>query len=109
IQAFLTVTEEEALKNAKAVDEGQATGKSLAGIPVSIKDNIVTKGTRTTCASKMLEKFTDLLYDATIVEKLNEAGAVYVGKVNLDEFAMCSNTEISAFQKSKYPLNTDHV
>lgn len=109
IQAFLTVTEEEALKNAKAVDEGQAAGKSLAGIPASIKDNIVTKGTRTTCASKMLENFTDPLYDATIVEKLNEAGAISVGKVNLDEFAMGSTTETSAFQKTKNPWNTDHV
>src|SRR5699024_3673413 len=101
--------EEEALKNAKAVDEGQATGKSLAGIPASIKDNIVTKGTRTTCASKMLENFTDPLYDATIVEKLNEAGAVSVGKVNLDEFAMGATAEASAFQKTNNAWNIDQV
>src|SRR5699024_6991020 len=63
----------------------------------------------TTCASKMIEKFTDPLYDATIVEKLNEAGAVSVRKVNLDEFAMGSTTETSAFQKTKNPWNTDHV
>lgn len=109
VQAFLTVTEEAAKKKAKALDEEQAAGKGLAGVPASIKDNIVTKGIRTTCASSMLDNFTDPLYNATLVEKLNEAGAVSVGKVNLDEFAMGSTTETSAFQKTKNPWNTDYV
>ena len=109
VQAFLTVTEDAALKQADAIDAEQGTDKPLSAIPAGIKDNIVTKGVRTTCASKMLDNFTDPLYNATLVEKLNEAGAISLGKVNLDEFAMGSTTETSAFKQTRNPWNTNHV
>jgi aspartyl-tRNA(Asn)/glutamyl-tRNA(Gln) amidotransferase subunit A len=109
VKAFLTVTEEEAKQKAQKIDDAQNFDKKLAAIPAAIKDNILTKGIRTTAASKMLENFTDPLYDATVVEKLADADAVSVGKVNLDEFAMGSTTETSAFQKTANPWNLDHV
>lgn len=109
IQAFLTVNEEAALERAKQLDEAADYSKPLAAIPHAMKDNIVTKGIRTTCASNMLKNFNDPLYDATVVEKVNAADAIMVGKVNLDEFAMGSTTETSAFQKTKNPWNVDHV
>lgn len=109
VQAFLTVNEEKAQEKAKALDESQDFSKPLTAIPHAMKDNIVTKGVRTTCASNMLKNFNDPLYDATVVEKVDEADAIMVGKVNLDEFAMGSTTETSAFQKTKNPWNLDHV
>lgn len=109
VQAFLEITDDAALKQAEKLDNGQAFNMKLSAIPGSIKDNIVTKGVRTTAASKMLENFTDPLYDATVVNKLNEAAAISVGKVNLDEFAMGSTTETSAFKKTKNPWNLDYV
>lgn len=111
VDAFLTLTEEFALDQAKEVDEKIAKGESLsplAGIPMAVKDNLCTDGIRTTCASKMLENFVPP-YDATTVKRLFNAGAVMVGKTNLDEFAMGSSTENSAFKKTKNPWDLERV
>lgn len=109
VQAFLTLNKEEALKRAEQLDEEPKDNRGpLFGLPIGIKDNIVTKGIKTTAASRMLEDFIPV-YDATVMEKLNAAGMVSVGKLNLDEFAMGSTTESSAFQKTKNPWNLDHV
>ncbi|MCJ7840984.1 Asp-tRNA(Asn)/Glu-tRNA(Gln) amidotransferase subunit GatA [Lederbergia sp. NSJ-179] len=107
VKAFLTLDEENARKKAKELD-GQTGESTLYGIPTGIKDNIVTKNLRTTCASKMLENF-DPIYDATVMEKLNQAKAMTIGKVNLDEFAMGATTETSAFQVTRNPWNLDFV
>lgn len=109
VKAFLTLDEETAKKKAEQLDENKNYDSKLAAIPSSIKDNIVTKGVRTTCASNMLANFNDPLYDATLVEKLDDAGSIMIGKVNLDEFAMGSSTETSAFQKTANPWNTEYV
>lgn len=109
IHAFITLDEENALQRAKALDEEGVSERALFAIPGALKDNIMTKGVKTTCASKMLENFDEPLYDATVVTKLNEAGAVSLGKTNLDEFAMGSTTETSAFHQTKNPWNTEHV
>ncbi|MBX4172136.1 Asp-tRNA(Asn)/Glu-tRNA(Gln) amidotransferase subunit GatA [Weissella viridescens] len=107
--AFLTVMKEEALAAAKAQDEaGIDADNILAGIPYGIKDNIVTNGVKTTAASRMLENFVPI-YDATVVEKLQDAGAIGVGKLNMDEFAMGSTTETSYFKKTKNAWNTAKV
>ncbi len=101
IAAFLALNEEAALKQAKELDQnGIDPANVLAGIPIAIKDNIVTKGLRTTAASKMLENF-DPIYDATVMEKLAAAQMINVGKVNMDEFAMGGSTESSAFKVTK--------
>lgn len=108
---YITVLEEEALARAKEVQEGIRTGKytsPLAGVPVAIKDNICTKGIRTTCASKILENFIPP-YHATVMEKLDAAGMVVLGKTNMDEFAMGSTTETSYFGATKNPRNTLRV
>ena len=112
INSFVTVTnKEEALKKAeevqKLIDEGKLTGP-LAGVPVAIKDNMCTKGMLTTCSSKILGNFVPT-YTATAVENLEIAGAVIIGKTNMDEFAMGSTTETSAFGATKNPWNTEHV
>ena len=109
VKAFLLTNKEKALEKAKKIDEAQSYDKKLSAIPGAIKDNIVTDGMRTTAASKMLENFNDPLYDATVVKKLDEADSIIVGKVNLDEFAMGSTNETSAFQKTYNPWNVDHV
>lgn len=109
VKSFLLTNKEKALEKAKKIDEAQTYDKKLSAIPGAIKDNIVTEGVRTTAASKILENFNDPLYDATVVKKLDEADSVIVGKVNLDEFAMGSTTETSAFQKTSNPWNVDHV
>ena len=110
VHALITITDELALKQARKADELIATGDNnpLTGIPVLIKDIICTKGIRTTCASKMLENFVPP-YDATVIEKLNECGAVIVGKSNMDEFAMGSSTENSAFFPTYNPWDLSCV
>lgn len=110
VKAFMTVTEEQALKKAQEADAAIATGKAcpLTGIPVAVKDNMCTRGIKTTCSSKMLENFIPP-YNAAVVEKLNDAGAVILGKCNMDEFAMGSSTENSAFFTSRNPWDLDRV
>ncbi len=111
VKAFLTVTEEVALKMAEEADKRFAKGDTvtpLTGIPVAIKDNMCTKGIRTTCASKILHNFVPP-YDATVVAKLKEAGAVFVGKTNMDEFAMGSSNEFSGFYPTRNPWDLERV
>ena len=111
VQAYLTITREEALAQAKAVDERIAAGEEIAfleGIPGAIKDNLCTKGVKTTCASKILQNFVPP-YDATVVQKLNDQHPVVLGKTNLDEFAMGGSTENSAYHPTHNPWNTDCV
>ncbi|MDD6597093.1 Asp-tRNA(Asn)/Glu-tRNA(Gln) amidotransferase subunit GatA [Anaerovibrio sp.] len=111
VQAYLTVTRDEAIAQAKAVDEKIARGEEIAfleGIPGAIKDNICTKGVKTTCASRILQKFVPP-YDATVVQKLAVQNPVVLGKTNLDEFAMGGSTENSAFHPTHNPWNTDCV
>ena len=110
VNAFITLLTDDASKKAKEIEEKINNGEiksDLAGIPIGIKDNICTKGVRTTCASKMLENFISP-YNATIAQKLDDAGLINLGKMNMDEFAMGSSTENSAFAKTKNPwdLNT---
>ncbi|MGB4503649.1 MAG: Asp-tRNA(Asn)/Glu-tRNA(Gln) amidotransferase subunit GatA [Syntrophaceticus sp.] len=109
--AYLTVTEDNALVAAKAVDQRRRNGEKLpplAGVPLGLKDNICTRGIRTTCASRMLENFIPP-YSATVVEKLSECGAVITGKLNMDEFAMGSTTEFSAFFPTYNPWDLERV
>ncbi|RRN67672.1 Asp-tRNA(Asn)/Glu-tRNA(Gln) amidotransferase subunit GatA [Peribacillus simplex] len=111
VKAFLTLDEENARKQAKRLDEQLLKGENkgaLFGMPIGVKDNIVTKNLRTTCASKILENF-DPIYDATAVQKLQQAETVTIGKLNMDEFAMGSSNENSAFQATRNPWNTDYV
>ena len=110
LHALVTITKESALKQAQKADELIATGNihPLTGIPMVIKDNMCTKGIRTTCSSKMLENFVPP-YNATVIEKLNDCGAVVIGKSNMDEFAMGSSTEHSAFFPTHNPWDLSRV
>ncbi len=111
INSYITVTAERALEDAKRADERLAAGTDLTpltGVPISVKDIFCTEGVRTTCASKMLEDFVPP-YDATVIKKLRAAGAVILGKTNMDEFAMGSSTENSAFGPTLNPRAKDRV
>ena len=111
VNAYVTLNKEQALETAKAVDEKRANGEELsplAGIPMGIKDNISTKGLRTTCASKMLENYVPP-FNATVMNKLNDAGAVITGKLNMDEYAMGSSTENSFFGATKNPFDLERI
>ncbi len=111
VQAFLTLDEEGARQTAKSLDEKLHTDAAkglLFGMPIGIKDNLVTKGLRTTCASKILENFNPI-YDATVVQKLQQAETVTIGKLNMDEFAMGSSNENSRFHQTHNPWNLDTV
>lgn len=109
IQAFLTVTGPEAIAAAEQLDNLPDDKRgSLFGMPIGIKDNIITKGIKTTCASKMLENFVPV-YEGTATERVKDSGMVVVGKLNLDEFAMGSTTEHSAFQITRNPWDLDRV
>ncbi len=110
VGAFITVTPEAALKQAEEADRRIASGQilPLTGIPLAIKDLISTKGVRTTCASRILEHYVPP-YDATVITRLRDLGAVMVGKANLDEFAMGSSTENSALQVTRNPWNPEYV
>lgn len=110
INAFITITEDSAIEQAKAADQQlqQKTASTLTGIPLAHKDIFCTKGVRTSCASKMLDKFI-APYNATVVEKINDAGMVTLGKTNMDEFAMGSSNETSFYGEVKNPWDTKRV
>jgi aspartyl-tRNA(Asn)/glutamyl-tRNA(Gln) amidotransferase subunit A len=111
VNAFLTLDEENARSKAKEMDAKLGTDGEkglLFGMPIGIKDNIVTKGLRTTCSSKILENFNPI-YDATVINKLHNADTITIGKLNMDEFAMGSSTENSGFQKTRNPWNLETV
>ena len=111
VNSFVTVEKEKALKRAEEVQKGIADGiytGPLAGVPVAVKDNMCTEGTLTTCSSKILSNFVPT-YSSEAVLNLLDAGAVIVGKTNMDEFAMGSTTETSYYGATKNPWNTEHV
>ncbi len=107
LNCFITLNKEEAMKEALRL-ENEEVGGILWGIPIALKDNIVTKDLRTTCASKMLENFIPI-YDATVVQKIKDEGLLIVGKVNMDEFAMGSTSETSYFKAPKNPWNEEYI
>jgi aspartyl-tRNA(Asn)/glutamyl-tRNA(Gln) amidotransferase subunit A len=111
VAAYLTLTEEEAYQQARQADDRIARGEGvteLTGIPLALKDILCTKSIRTTCASKILSNFSPP-YDATVVAKLRESGAVFLGKANMDEFAMGSSTENSGFNITRNPWDLNRI
>ncbi len=111
IRAYLLLTEEEAYRQADQVDRKIAKGEEigdLAGVPLGLKDILCTKGVRTTCGSKILQNYVPF-YDGTVVRKLREREGVFLGKLNMDEFAMGSSTENSGFQITRNPWNLDRI
>ena len=111
VKAFVNTTLDTAIQKAEEVDRKIASGEklsSLAGIPIGIKDNICTKGVKTTCSSRMLENFVSP-YDATVMEKINDEDLVMLGKLNMDEFAMGASTEYSYFKKTSNPWDLKKV
>ena len=111
VHAFLEVTADRARADADRIDEARLAGEDLpplAGIPLGIKDNLCTRGVRTTCSSRMLEHFVPP-YESTVTDRLWASGAVLLGKTNLDEFAMGGSTETSAFGATANPWNPEHV
>lgn len=111
VKAFLELPKETVLKQAQALDQiplEKRSSKKLFGVPVAIKDNICVQGVETTCASKILKGFY-APYDATVISKLREAGAILYGRTNMDEFAMGSSTETSAFQKTANPWDLQRI
>src|SRR3989304_1059467 len=107
LNAFISTAGESALSRAKEIDANEIHGP-LAGIPVAIKDNISTKGIQTTCASNILTGYLPP-YDAHVIERLKDAGAVIIGKTNMDEFAMGTSTETSFYGATKNPWDQDRV
>ena len=111
VRAYVSTMEEEALEKAKNIDERRKNGEKLgkfAGIPIGIKDNMNIIGTKTTCSSKMLENY-ESPYDATVIEKLKKEDMIFLGKLNMDEFAMGGSTENSAFFKTHNPYDLSCV
>jgi aspartyl-tRNA(Asn)/glutamyl-tRNA(Gln) amidotransferase subunit A len=108
VKAFITVDEEFARSQAKQLEDVVQTTSLLYGLPIGIKDNIVTEGLRTTCASQFLKNFQPV-YDATVVKKLKTAQTITIGKLNMDEFAMGGSNENSSFFATRNPWNLDHV
>ena len=111
VDAYLAITKEQAYKRAETLQEKLDNGEDigiLGGVPIAIKDNICTNGVTTTCSSRMLENFVPF-YDATVMKNLEDAGAIMIGKTNMDEFAMGSSTESSYFKKTKNPWDLERV
>ncbi len=111
VHSFVTINKEQALKDAQRVDKKIASGDAkglLAGIPIAIKDNMCMKGIRTTCSSKILENFISP-YDATVIKKLREDDVIFIGKTNMDEFAMGSSCETSFFGATRNPWNLETI
>ena len=111
VGAYITLTKTQAYERAeelqKRLDNGEDIG-ILGGVPIAIKDNICTENVKTTCASRMLENFVPI-YNAIVIEKLEEAGAIMLGKTNMDEFAMASSTETSYIKKTANPWDVNRV